>query len=194
MKKSILFLLLSVLFFSCANQFSLQKRRYTKGFYFAHSHHNHQANNNTSINKTAQANITIMPEKKVVEVVPPPAVNSENTVEGSQFTQKAKIQSTSLLHNTLPKVFKKSILKIKTKMFDVKHPKSFKKATTQVVKQSILKRVIRKILRKLGFLLITIGGIIYGVGILIEGIQPLGILFVVVGVFLIIIAILTRLT
>jgi len=57
-KKILLPLIAIVLMSSCANKFSLQKRKYNKGFYFANSKNNNKKRPELIANKTEVKNLS----------------------------------------------------------------------------------------------------------------------------------------
>ncbi len=191
MKKIISLILLSAILFSCGTKFSLQKRRYNKGFYFAS---NHQQKSNKLESETplkapkqkfsnAEEPVNVIVLKEVAKPV-------ESKVENKLKPVKEKViafisSQIALKHNI-------NTLKVFSPNSKLQVGQSISKQ--KIEKQSILKRVIRKVLRKLAFLLLIVAAVFYLLGFFDSTFIMLAYLCAALAIILLIIAILTRIT
>ncbi len=95
-KKIILPLIAILLLSSCANKFSLQKRKYTKGYYFATSKNNSSKTNNADVVKHNKAKnletkataLDISGQEK--QIIEQPIINVENSYISTNLKKQNK--------------------------------------------------------------------------------------------------------
>ncbi len=159
--KNLIYLLLSVFILgSCSNKFSLQKRKYTKGYYFANNH-KVKAKENTVVS-SKQTKSSTLQNNEVVETVVVKATEQNNA-----------------LHNTAPVVAKKEIKKVLSQPLAFKsNVESFKtigktyktqigqsQQESTIQKGAIIKKIIKILFGIIAGMLITIGAIFYILGL-----------------------------
>jgi hypothetical protein len=186
--KNVLFLFLGVVFLtSCSSKFSLQKRKYTKGFYLAHqSSKNHKkitiSNKNEKVVALKSAekenieSIVVEPKKEVQKVV-------QNNLSLIQPIKQKGIASAKLL---LPFTNVFNINKVtKTKIGKAQ-------ANNNLEKQRVVKKVIRILLRILASFLLLGAGIAYLLSFADSTFFLIAVLLAAAAVFLIILSILIK--
>ncbi|MEI6021762.1 MAG: hypothetical protein WCR21_11595 [Bacteroidota bacterium] len=191
MKKIISLLVLSAFLFSCGTKFSLQKRRYNKGFYFASNHHKKENNLATDALKKTENKTTNTAEVPVKLIVfKKEAKNIETLEHKSVNVFKKKIvtffsKGVALKNNS-------NTLKIFTPSSKIQVGQSVSKQKLE--KQAIVKKVIRKVLRKIAFLLLIIALVLFVLGLADSTFTLLAVLCASAAVILLIIGLLTRIT
>ena len=160
MKKLIVYFMVLALVTSCANHFSIQKRKYTKGFYFAHT---------GSKSRSIKTEITHQPKNSQTasgyeSAAPITVVSSAPTIKeipNKKVTEIA-ITKTKVLHhlkNNSPIALSLNSSKIKSSLIG-------KSETKQVLtQQRVIKKVIRILLRIVATILLIGAGLCYALSL-----------------------------
>jgi len=194
--KNLILLLLSVFILgSCSNKFSLQKRKYTKGFYLAHSHHQKSKNHHSAVSQSVK--VAASPKEEValqiVEANQPNEITKTETAsvqDEKKLTTKVKsiksklsLKANQLLPNTdVFKPIKKSDIQIGKQ--EIKH----------VAQQKVVKKIIRILFGIIASLMFMAAGIAYLLSLADSTFFIIAVAFAAVGVLFIILSILLKAT